>query len=637
MAGADQLLLAASADDPPPPLPNAIDGDTFSAQLSRWRDELQKVLREELPAALEKELPRALSGCNPVPQQELFPSSGDPKGLDEDAFNFEGSMSSAQLNEPHDAVEEVHLCGANTFAATRFYKELRQSATGGATRRGSKETTVETTGRPSLDSACSGSSALQENTKRSVCVDLRRDKVAHMAEESMGAPADAADSAKKRRITIKNAVLHNEVGRLQLIAIDIMQHHYFTIITTLLIIINAIVIGVQTDFMATSRETDSPASFMVIDFCFCVCFTAELGIRIFACRWSFFFEDWQWNVFDALLVGLQIFEVIIALSATGGDSGPNMSFMRILRILRLIRVMRLVRVVRYISELRTIVASVFSSLKALFFTIMLISLLIYIMSIALTQLVTEHIKGEGEAPGEAELTRHFGSIPWSFLVLFQMITNGIDWSEVCTPLTNHITPLMAPLLCLYVAFVQFAMLNVITGVFVESAMASDHEQKDCSMVGRLMEFLSESSSPGEIGWEEFAHRLDDPTIQLYFKSVDVDPREARSLFMLLDTDRTGTVDAEEFIMGCLRLRGGAKAIDLATLMYESRRWFQRLESLQKKTQLNTLHVGKIVQKMIKHQQHHHHDGRHDGTTPVKQKTPSMETPPLPMQVVDCSE
>merc|ERR1719440_1645900 len=71
-------------------------------------------------------------------------------------------------------------------------------------------------------------------------------------------------------------------------------------------------------------------------------------------------------------------------------------------------------------------------------------------------------------------------------------------------------------------------------------------------------------------------------IQLYFKSVDLDPSEARSLFKLMDADQSGTVEAEEFVMGCLRLRGTAKAIDLATLMYENRRWFHRFEKLLKK-------------------------------------------------------
>merc|ERR1712228_460028 len=40
---------------------------------------------------------------------------------------------------------------------------------------------------------------------------------------------------------------------------------------------------------------------------------------------------------------------------------------------------------------------------------------------------------------------------------------------------------------------------------------------------------------------------------------------------LVDIDNTGNVDVEEFMGGCMRLRGGAQALDLASLMYESKK------------------------------------------------------------------
>merc|ERR1712193_578745 len=116
----------------------------------------------------------------------------------------------------------------------------------------------------------------------------------------------------------------------------------------------------------------------------------------------------------------------------------------------------------------------------------------------------------------------------SCFVLFQTITNGIDWGDVATPLNDYISPAMAPFLCLYIAFAQFALLNVITGVFVESALASDADAKEFTMVCRLMQFLTSTNEPGQISWQEFQDRLNDPTIQIYFKSVDLDPAEAES-------------------------------------------------------------------------------------------------------------
>ena len=71
-------------------------------------------------------------------------------------------------------------------------------------------------------------------------------------------------------------------------------------------------------------------------------------------------------------------------------------------------------------------------------------------------------------------------------------------------------------------------------------------------------------------WELFESKLGTPQIQEFFMAIDVDQSEAKGLFHLLDLDHSGGVSAEEFINGCLRLRGPAKALDLALLIQEVR-------------------------------------------------------------------
>jgi len=64
----------------------------------------------------------------------------------------------------------------------------------------------------------------------------------------------------------------------------------------------------------------------------------------------------------------------------------------------------------------------------------------------------------------------------------------------------------------------------------------------------------------------------------YFKAIDVDPSEAKGLFRLLDIDSSDALDAEEFLGGCLRLRGPAKALDVALLMHEVKNLNQRFHA-----------------------------------------------------------
>ena len=57
-------------------------------------------------------------------------------------------------------------------------------------------------------------------------------------------------------------------------------------------------------------------------------------------------------------------------------------------------------------------------------------------------------------------------------------------------------------------------------------------------------------------------------------------RQARGLFNLLDADDSGSISVKEFIQGCLRLRGQAKSIDVATLIYMTKRMASGRHSLR---------------------------------------------------------
>lgn len=55
------------------------------------------------------------------------------------------------------------------------------------------------------------------------------------------------------------------------------------------------------------------------------------------------------------------------------------------------------------------------------------------------------------------------------MALFQTITGGLEWRELVTPLMRHISPGLGVVFVLYVTFTSLALMNVVTGVFVETA------------------------------------------------------------------------------------------------------------------------------------------------------------------------
>merc|ERR1712032_1515137 len=129
----------------------------------------------------------------------------------------------------------------------------------------------------------------------------------------------------------------------------------------------------------------------------------------------------------------------------------------------------------------------------------------------------------------------------------------------------------------------FVVTNIITGIFVDTAIQSAQSDRDeviqeqirsrDTELGLMRQLFEDADMDdnGTINEEEFNSHLEDVRIRAHLRSVGLEVDEARGLFKLLDIDRSGEIGIDEFVFGCLRLKGGAKAIDLATLMYENKR------------------------------------------------------------------
>jgi len=402
--------------------------------------------------------------------------------------------------------------------------------------------------------------------------------------------------------------------------VGLVTHEFFDYSVAILVLGNAVLIGVQTEYAAAHVGDPEPAGFRAAEVCFCVVFAIEMALRLFVNRWSFLFQEvdgsilhggegdetavalgkwspsrwslvsgWQWNLFDLVVVTLQLISVALDLALYGGLEGAgqaalgtNFLAMRMLRILRVIRIIRAARIVHFVRELRTMIASVAGTLRSLCWTVVLIALMLYIVGVHITQLVVEFARDDQDimAP-DKPLQTYYGSLWRSLLSLYEAMTGGIDWDNLVAPLVAEISPLAALGFALYIAFAVLAMMNVITGLFVDSALRNTKMEEDVDLVNqsRLLFKSIDFAATGQITWDQFQEQLDNPNMEQYFKAVDLDMSEARGLFKLLDLDESGSISVDEFVMGCLRLRGNAKAIDLATLMFENRKIHQRIRMM----------------------------------------------------------
>eukprot|EP00747_Dinoflagellata_sp_TGD_P096135 gnl/TRDRNA2_/TRDRNA2_166737_c1_seq3.p1 gnl/TRDRNA2_/TRDRNA2_166737_c1~~gnl/TRDRNA2_/TRDRNA2_166737_c1_seq3.p1 ORF type:complete len:657 (+),score=112.12 gnl/TRDRNA2_/TRDRNA2_166737_c1_seq3:50-1972(+) len=361
-----------------------------------------------------------------------------------------------------------------------------------------------------------------------------------------------------------------------------VDHPVFTSFITVSVMLNVILIGVQVEYGAQHRTLEVPSAFTIFEAMFCVIFSAELFLKWVVYGWRFFFAapGYSWNLFDLVVVTMQVAESTMALLGTAYELPMNFSFMRILRVLRVVRILRAVRLLRFISELRALVISITSSVKPLFWSMTFLCLLIYVFSVVLTSIATEYrifIKHDVTSSDKA-VTYHYGSMWGSGLTLFECITGGIDWRDAMIPLSDSVSSAVALVYCFYIAVSVLAILNVITGIFVEGAMLSAKKDKDSYML-RVVKDMLLSAGNKQMSLPEFEKQLNKPQMKDYFRSIDVDPSEAEGLFRLIDMNGDGTISSEEFINGCLRLRGPAKALDLALLMYDTKRLHRKVQML----------------------------------------------------------
>eukprot|EP00928_Gymnodinium_smaydae_P007944 TRINITY_DN1284_c0_g2_i2.p1 TRINITY_DN1284_c0_g2~~TRINITY_DN1284_c0_g2_i2.p1 ORF type:complete len:682 (-),score=158.23 TRINITY_DN1284_c0_g2_i2:87-1919(-) len=350
----------------------------------------------------------------------------------------------------------------------------------------------------------------------------------------------------------------------------------FDHLVAVLLISNAAFIGVQVQYMF---ELEKPFAIDIVDYVYSVCFVVELLVRIYAFGLWVFMTDPDnlgWNWFDLIVVGFSTADTAVSLLLTESETPlKSISILRIVRIVRITRVLRIIRVMRFFKHLRMLIAAITTTLKTAMWTLMMLFMILYIFGIAVAQTSAEFVVGQNLPPDDP-VQKYFGSLPMTIMTLFMSVCGGIDWETAWTPLYK-MSPATSALYIFFIVFVTLVVLNVMTGIFCESAIdaaQSDKEHVICCQLKDAERYVAElqalfrgwdTSGDGNVTLEEFQAQLEDKRVMALFRSLDIEAEDATEFFKMLDQDGGGSVDLSEFIAGCIRLRGGAKAVQLARL------------------------------------------------------------------------
>lgn len=378
-----------------------------------------------------------------------------------------------------------------------------------------------------------------------------------------------------------------------------VESAWFQGLTGFVIVVNVFFIGFCTNMSMQNQlakePRPDPPEFRLVNFSFTAFYCLELLLRILAHGAKFVNgPDSRWNMFDSVLVFFSLIEESTMEMEGGIDA------FRVCRGLRMFRVLRIVRVIRSFKDLRLMLSSILQSLGSLSWAMLLLLTIMYLFSVVFMQgavmWLTEHPPGtvEGEDDIKAELELWYSSVLQTMYSLLASILGGVSWVELVRPL-EHISSIYRVLFSFYVVFVVVGVLNVLTGIFVERACELSNLDKELviqSQLKRNEAFLwemkrifeeADTDGSGTIAWNEFRQYMENDKVKAYLASQQLDAYDARTLFDIIRGGQggNGVLTVENFIVGCQRLKGMAKEVDLLAVLQETRAVRKALKSLSK--------------------------------------------------------
>eukprot|EP00913_Durusdinium_trenchii_P012875 g12090.t1 len=196
---------------------------------------------------------------------------------------------------------------------------------------------------------------------------------------------------------------------------------------------------------------------------------------------------------------------------------------------------------RYVAPLQTLVSSISHTLWYLVWAAVLLMLLIYTVSIAFAQTVASFIIVEGLEQVEEQkpaLLVFWRDLWTSMTTCFMAISGGINWQEVYDPL-NKLDAMMG-------------------SVFCNSAMEALSRDPDIVAISHEATYIREHLS------HLFSIIDKDCSGHMTLDELEAWMEEENG------KDAEGVVSQMAFVDGCLRLRGNASGVDMASLRNESR-------------------------------------------------------------------
>ena len=141
-------------------------------------------------------------------------------------------------------------------------------------------------------------------------------------------------------------------------------------------------------------------------------------------------QDWAWNVFDVLMVGMNLVETALV------GANFDIAYIRILRLSRVARTLRVVRSAPFLIKLRTMVNAIVNSIPSLFWAFSLLAFVDFVFGTIFAQGIVQVLDTQETFVHIDYIQRFCASLPMTLLTLFMAITSGISWWDLEAVVSN---------------------------------------------------------------------------------------------------------------------------------------------------------------------------------------------------------
>jgi len=260
----------------------------------------------------------------------------------------------------------------------------------------------------------------------------------------------------------------------------IVRHAIFEKITLSVIASNAFWIAVDTDLNDAEMLTEAHPIFQVAENLFCGFFTFEWLTRWMSFkRYSYACKD-NWFVFDSGMVFLMVMETWVLgmfILVFYGGSLNNMgdtSMLRIARLLRLSRMCRMARLLRSCPELSVMLTGLFAAARSVFFTLVLLFVILFVFGIAFTQIaVTASKKLSEEA-----FPRVFDSMYYLMLHGTLLLSSDLKAADI----TKEGGSVLTVIFWFFILISAILLMNMLIGVLCELVTSVAAKEKEEMLV-----------------------------------------------------------------------------------------------------------------------------------------------------------